>query len=187
MPRLATSLALVCLLAAAGAQAQTADTANPDIQFAQQAASGGHAEVDAGRMALDKSRRQDVREFAQRMIDDHGKVNTELSLLAQDKHLRLPQRPVGEDAKALKKLSALSGADFDRAYAAQMVEDHHKVVDAFQREADSGGIVPLKTLAGKTLPTLKEHLSMAERLQQSVGEEKAQAGPPPRGSNQPPQ
>lgn len=187
MPKFA-ALAVVCLLAAGGAQAQMApSTANPDLKFARHAASGGHAEVDLGRAALEKSSRQDIRDFAQRMIDDHTKIDDQLAQLAQSQHMRLPKQAAGQDAQTVKRLTALSGPEFDRAYATAMVDDHHKTLSLFEREARHGSAAPLKTLAAQTIPTLRDHLAMAEKLQQAVGgEERAQAGPA-RNSNDRPQ
>ena len=176
MPKFAASLAVLCLLAAGGAQAQMANNTNPDLQFAHKAASSGAAEVALGKMALDKSSRQDVRDFAQRMVDDHTKLNGQMAQLAQHQHLRLPKQAVGEDAEAVKRLSSLSGPEFDRAYMTLMTQDHRRDVAAFEKEASEGSVPPIKTLASKAVPTLRQHLAMAEQLQQAVGEERAQAG-----------
>jgi putative membrane protein len=168
-------IAATVLAAAAPVQAQQlSNTTNPDLQFAARAASGGHAEVELGRLALSKSKRDDVHHFAQRMIDDHSKVNQQLASLATHQHLRLPKQAMGEDADTVKRLSALSGAEFDRAYAAAMVQDHQKDIRDFETESAHGGVPQFKTLATVTGPVLLEHLKMAEDLQRAVGEEKAQ-------------
>jgi putative membrane protein len=69
----------------------------------------------------------------------------------------------------MKLLDAKSGADFDKAFAAGMVSDHKKAVEAFEKEASDGTDADVKAFVSKTLPTLKSHLSMAEDLQNSVG------------------
>ena len=61
-------------------------------------------------------------------------------------------------------MSGLSGAAFDRAYAKEMVKDHTKAVQLFQREADRGTDAGLKSFASSKLPTLREHLEMARSL-----------------------
>ncbi|HLN22594.1 MAG TPA: DUF4142 domain-containing protein [Patescibacteria group bacterium] len=170
----AALVAALILWVAVPAQAQLSNTTNPDLQFAARAASSGHAEIEMGRLALSKSKRDDVHHFAQRMIDDHGKVDQQLASLATHQHLRLPKQPLGADAAAVTRLAALSGAEFDRAYAAQMVQDHQKTLRDFETEAAHGGVPPIKTLATVTAPLLLEHLKMAEELHRAVGEEKAQ-------------
>jgi putative membrane protein len=176
-PKFAALLTALAFAAAAPAMAAdpTAATTNPDLQFAAEAASGGHAEVAMAKEALQKTNRADLRSFAQRMVDDHTKMNRQLASLAEHQHLRLPRQAEGDDAAAVKRLSALSGAQFDQAFVEQMVNDHRKTVDAFRTEAQNGEVAPLKTLAASALPTLEEHLAMAEQLAQTGGEEKAQA------------
>jgi len=172
--KLAAALAAAVLTAAVPAWAQPSNATNPDLQFAARAASGGHAEIEMGRLALSKSRRDDVHHFAQRMIDDHGKIDQQLASLTAHQHFRLPKQAVGADAEAVTRLTALSGAAFDRAYATQMVQDHQKTLRAFEAEAAHGGVPPIKALATVTQALLLEHLKMAEDLQRAVGEEKAQ-------------
>src|SRR5205085_2385123 len=62
----------------------------------------------------------------------------------------------------MDKLSKLSGAEFDRAYMSMMVKDHKKDVKEFQDEANKGQDTDVKGFASTTLPTLQEHLRMAE-------------------------
>lgn len=175
MPKLLPPLAALAFLATISIlQAQTANLASPDLQFAARAASGGHAEVELGHLALAKSNREDVRQFAQRMVDDHTRANRDLSELAMREHIRLPRAPEGQDAAEIRRMSALSGANFDRPYIDLMVKDHRQDVADFEREARSGQFAPLRTLANATLPMLREHLHMAEALQANYGEEKAQ-------------
>ena len=62
------------------------------------------------------------------------------------------------------KLSAMSGADFDRAYAKMMLKDHEKDVSEFEKQSTKGTDPDVKAFASKTLPTLQEHLTMARAL-----------------------
>lgn len=67
------------------------------------------------------------------------------------------------------RFAKLSGAEFDRAYVRDMVEDHKKDVAAFTRESMSGKDSEVKTWAAKTLPTLRERLRMIEDLEKEIG------------------
>jgi putative membrane protein len=140
-----------------------------DRKFVMEAAMGGMAEVELGRLAAERGSSDAVKQFGQRMVDDHSRANSELMQLASSKGITLP---VGLDAKhqaLMTKMSALSGAAFDRAYAKEMVKDHNKDVALFQREATRGADSDLKAFAQKTLPTLQEHLSMARSLPSGNG------------------
>ncbi len=163
-------LGLAAAPALAGQQPTTAEKAekvmagggsSPDQNFVSKAALGGMAEVDLGRLALEKAGSDDVKKFAQRMVDDHSKAGDELKTLAQNKHLTLP---MGGDphAKAMHdRLAKLSGAAFYRAFMQAMVVDHRKAVNEFRLEAKSGKDADVKGWAAKTLPTLEEHLKMS--------------------------
>ncbi len=180
MSRLVPALAALGLLATVtGASAQAPGTTNPDLQFAAAAASSGHAEVDLGHLALKKSSREDIRQFAQRMVDDHAKVNQQLAAVAMHQHLRLPHYAEGQDAAEVKHLSGLSGPEFDHTYVALMIEDHRKDVADFEQEAQRGEVTPIRALANATLPMLRAHLQLAEELPRNTSEEKAQVPPVP--------
>ena len=86
------------------------------------------AEVELGKLALDKSNDARVREFADRMIQDHSKANRQLESIAGSKKISLPSKPGEKLQKPMKKLSGLSGKNFDHAYAEAMVKDHGKAV-----------------------------------------------------------
>lgn len=135
---------------------------NADHDFILEAAMGGMAEVELGQLASGKAQSDPVKQFAQRMVTDHGKANEELKSLAQSRRVTLPTDS-GVHHKAIKdRLAKLSGADFDRAYMQEMLTDHRKDVNAFRKESQSGQDAEVKAWAAKTLPTLEEHLKMAE-------------------------
>jgi putative membrane protein len=137
---------------------------NADMKFAMTAAQDGMTEVELGRLAVQKGTSDAVKQFGQRMIDDHSTANQQLMQLASSKGMTLPTTLDAKHAAMVAKFQRLSGAQFDRAYAKQMVQDHRKAVDLFQKEADRGMDADLKAFASQTLPTLQGHLSMAQAL-----------------------
>jgi putative membrane protein len=129
---------------------------------------GGMAEVELGRLASEKGADARVKAFGQKMATDHGAANEELKSLAATKRIVL-SADVDQTHKArYDQLKGLSGAAFDRAYVTSMLADHEKDVAAFQREASSGKDADVKAWAGKTLPTLEEHLKMVRELERQV-------------------
>lgn len=131
-----------------------------DSTFAMKAASGGMTEVALGKMAAEKGTRQDVKDFGQKMVDDHSKANDELKSLASSKSMTLPSAPNAKDQATIDKMSAMSGKAFDAAYIKDMVADHKMDIALFQKEANSGSDPDVKAFASKTLPTLQEHQKM---------------------------
>lgn len=148
-----------CLLSTAAWSASSSDTG-----FAKKAAQGGMAEVAMGKLAESHAQSADVKAFGQKMVQDHSAANDKLKAAAEQEHIRLPTRPSSEDRSTINRLSRLHGQAFDKAYAQTMVKDHKKDIAEFQREAQSGSNPQLQTFAKATLPTLQEHLQMAEKL-----------------------
>jgi len=139
-----------------------------DHQFMMKAAQGGMAEVELGKLAQERGSSDAVKQFGQRMVEDHGKANEELMRIAQSKGVT-PPTSLDSKAQSMKdKLSKLSGTAFDRAYMSEMVKDHRTDVSEFQKEANSGRDPEAKAFAAKTLPTLQEHLRMAEQANNSI-------------------
>ncbi len=86
--------------------------------------------------------------------------------------MTMPAGPSHMDNHEMGKLSKLSGAAFDREYMDNMVKDHQKAVKEFQKEADKAKDADVRNFAAKTLPTLQEHLQMAQNANQAVGGKK---------------
>ena len=149
---------------ATGEQTGMANMAAQDRNFLMDAAMGGLMEVELGRVAAQQGVSDAVKQFGQRMVDDHSKANTELMSLASSKGITLPTALDEKHREHVTKLSALSGADFDRAYTKMMVSDHTKDVSEFEKQSTRGTDADLKAFASKTLPTLQEHLQMARAL-----------------------
>jgi len=171
-PSFTTTLLLSGLLAfTASAQKNQANRveSSGDRDFATKAAQGGMAEVELGKLATQRASNDKVKQFGQRMVDDHGKANNELKSVAGRKGVALPKALNAEDQATRKRLSALKGPSFDHAYMEDMVTDHQKDVAEFQMEASSGSDPDIKAFAAKTLPTLQEHLKMAQDTLASLG------------------
>ena len=145
-----------------------ASLSDADKTFVTKAAEGGIAEVNAGQMAATKAASNDVKDFANRMVNDHGKANDELKALASSKGLTLPTETDAEHKKGADALSKKSGKDFDKTFMSDMVKDHTKVVAAFEKESKSAQDPDLKSWVTKTLPTLQDDLKMAKQIQSKV-------------------
>jgi putative membrane protein len=149
---------------APGSATGASTLAAADKAFATHAAQGGQAEVELGKVAASTASSPDVKQFGQRMVDDHGKANTELTAWASKSNVTLPTE-VDAKAKANhEKLSKMTGAEFDKAYMKNMVADHNKDVAEFERAAKTVKDPDLKAWVEKTLPTLQEHLKMAQSI-----------------------
>ena len=142
---------------------------SPDMAFAREAAIGGMAEVELGKLAKQKASSDDVKQFGDRMAADHGKGGEELKQWAQSKKITLPAELDAKHKALRDRLAKLPPEAFDRQYMHEMVMDHQHDVMAFKREASMGKDADLKAWAAKTLPTLEEHLKLAKDAALKVG------------------
>jgi putative membrane protein len=156
----------LCVLAAGVLLAAPA-FAKTDAEFVNEAASGGLMEVKLGEYAATHASDSDVAAFGRKMAADHGKANEELMSVAKEEGLSVPAAMNEKHARMAQELLQMQGAEFDKAYARMMVEDHEKDVEAFRdqaREAKSG----VDRWAAKTAPTLESHLLTARKIHERV-------------------
>ena len=146
------------------AVAQTAQGSDSDRQFLLHAASSGRAEVQLGQLAAERAASAEVKQFGQRMVDDHTKANQELRTLAQAKALPTAIAIDPKHQAMADQLATLHGAAFDREYMAGQVADHEEAVMLFNTAAKESQDAQVKAWATKTLPTLQEHLQIAQAL-----------------------
>jgi putative membrane protein len=157
------SIGFVSLALALGAHAQKADSSLPrgEVKFMQKAAADGIAEVELGKLAQQKAVREEVKEFATRMVQDHGKANDDLQKIAAAHNVQLPSALDRRHQKAMDRLSKRIGPDFDRGYMKLMVKEHKKDVKEFTEHAKSRNPDDVTRFAAATLPILDTHLQSA--------------------------
>jgi putative membrane protein len=167
----AIAVAACVALALGFAGAIAAPAAKPkDPQIAHIAYTAGQLDIEAGKQALDKSKNQEVRAFAQRMVGDHTSVNDQALALVKKLNVTPEDNPTiqsltqAADAER-KKLASLDGAAFDKAYVDNEVA-YHKTVN----EALSKTLIPdaqnseLKSLLQRGLKLFESHQQHAETL-----------------------
>lgn len=143
-------------------------TGTPDTAFSNKAAVAGMAEVEFGRLALEKGKHAKVKEFASMMVKDHTQANEELMTIAVAKSILLPAVMDAVHQAKYDELKSKSGADFDKAYTAAMVEGHQKTLSLMEDGSKSLQDAQLKAFAAKTAPIVKHHLEMITTIQSQL-------------------
>ena len=160
MRRNAFLAALVLGAIAATAAAQT----TTDADFARKAALSGMKEVRVSQHAASSAGNAEVKQFASQLVQDHTNANEKLKAAAGTMNVQLPADLDAEHRAQAQRLTAMTGAGLDRGYVDHMVESHRKSVALFEQESQNGSGA-LREFATATLPTLREHLRMAQDLQ----------------------
>jgi len=143
-------------------------------KFVDKASALNVGEINAAKQAMEKSKSEDVKSFAQRMIDDHTKANEQLTELAKQKKLegKISQHADVKSMASSAELKLLSGDTFDKSYIKSQVSAHKTAIQTFEQEAEHGQDPELKAFAQKTLPTLKEHMELANNLNEKLQQKK---------------
>jgi len=153
-------IALICTASFAAAQQASIS----DKHFVKEALEGGNAEVSLGQLAQEKAMSTDVKEFGQKMVNDHTKLGEQMRPIAQQIGVEPPTgTPISEKALATK-LNLLSGDAFDRAYIRAMVKDHREDVKAFKKEVSTGKNPAVKAAAKDGLAVVEGHLRRIEEI-----------------------
>ncbi len=143
----------------------------PDQKFVKEAAQGGLLEVELGKVASQKASSESVKQFGQKMVDDHSKANDQLKEAAGKDNIPVPTALDSKHQARIDKLSKLSGDAFDKAYVKDQLKDHEADVKQFQAEAQNGTDPNVKAFASTTLPILQQHLDMVKNLSKSTKDE----------------
>ena len=159
---LVSTIAAAVAMLAMPTWAQTTTFGQADTNTLVKIAQANIVEVDAGKLALEKSQNDEVKKFAQMMVDDHGKALNDVQALATSKSVSLPTEPDTKHKTAMAKLKAAKGSTFDTQYMKRAgLADHEatdrllKMTSLHAKDAD------LKALAGKMLPVVEGHLQHA--------------------------
>lgn len=139
-----------------------------DEQFVILAGAGGMYEVALGKEAKSNAASEDVKKFGDRMVTDHTKAGQDLAAAAKAANIGFPLKIFSDQQATLNQLAQIRGSDFDRLYMKKMVADHKEDVALFERASKEAKNDKIKSYASKTLPTLKEHLKMAQQINAKV-------------------
>lgn len=153
--------------AASGAGGMT--LSRTDEKLMKQLAEASLAEINAGKLAEEKSQNDQVKSFARKMVDDHTKALNELKQIAQAKSISLPTEPDRQQRAMEKRLSSLSGEKFDKQYMEQAGERSHKDTHKLlQQASNKAQDTDLKNYASKTLGVVETHQQMAKETSRTM-------------------
>jgi putative membrane protein len=145
--------------------------------FIQNAARGDMYEIEAGKIALQRSKTAKVKDLAQMMITDHTKMSETLKMAIADNHL--PAAPTDQDERRkgmLDNLKASGDSDFDLAYLHQQLAAHLETLTLMKGFQNHGDNAALKTVATNAAPIVEHHLGMVrdaggDKLKDATGKD----------------
>ena len=135
-----------------------------DSNFVMQAAQTGMLEVMLGKLAMQRGSSAGVKQYGEKMVDEHTRANQELMQLAMQKGVELPREMSSQNKALTDRLSRLSGTSFDAAYKQAMIDSHNQAIALFQAQSQQGQDPELKAWASQKLPNLQAHLQMVNQM-----------------------
>ena len=143
----------------------TAALNEDDSEFVTEALRGGQLEVKSAQLAIDRGVSDADKTFAKKLVDDHTKINDELTALAKKKGAVIPAAIDEKGQKKLDKLGKSKDADFAEEWLEDQIDCHKKAVDAYEEASKDAKDADVKAFAAKHLPHLQAHLEEAKRLE----------------------
>lgn len=136
--------------------------------FVAQATLSDLFEIETSRLALSRSTNADVKQFAQRMVDEHTRTSASLkAAMATSGQTVNVATQLDEGMRSqLATLTALPATEFDRRYLELQVEGHQRALSLMQRYGSSGDVPALKAFASTNAPTISSHLDQARQLRE---------------------
>jgi putative membrane protein len=167
--RMRAAVLAVAAICTSGVVAQAQDTASQDKAFLMKSSEGGMAEIQMSQLALKKSKNPDVRQYAQKMIDDHTTLLANMKPFATQMGVQPPMKLNPEHMQEMARLKGMSGESFDKEYITAMVGDHHKDLGEFMTERDTTQNADLKTAVAQGTDVIKQHTEMIDTMAQAKG------------------
>lgn len=164
----APALSLAQTPAPAKTVTEKGQMAQQDMTFAEKAAVSDMFEIQAGKLAQDQAKEQNVKQFGSHMVADHTKTSDAMKAMAQQKSMTLPTKLDSEHQQKLDKLRGLKGEQFDSAYLQGQMDAHQTAVTLFRQQAENGKDADLRRFAEQSLPTLEQHLRQVRDLRPNV-------------------
>ncbi|WP_395943408.1 DUF4142 domain-containing protein [Brevundimonas sp.] len=141
--------------------------ATTDGGFVANAAIGGMYEVEAGRIAAERSRNPAIKRIGEMMVTDHSKAGDELKPIATAAGLTVPTALDQRHQGLIDNLRGATDQDFDRVYLQQQEAAHNETASLLETYGRVGGNAALKGWAAKTLPVVRAHQEMVDQADEA--------------------
>jgi len=148
------------------------DNLEDDSEYMVFAAEVDMKEIELGRMAQQKAMDPQVKEYGQMMVDHHTKASETTKNLAQSKNITLPMAATEKVNDGREDLNDKTGRDFDEAYIDMMVDAHEKAIDKIENASENAEDADIRMWAANMLPTLRQHLDQAKKLDEMLDNKK---------------
>jgi putative membrane protein len=139
-----------------------------DLPFLREAAGVNLMEIRLGQLAQSKASNAAVKQFGQRMVNDHTRLEQDLSSMVSANGIALNPTLTPAQSDNIARLQNLSGPQFDQAYMSMMIQGHQTDVAQFDTQSRNADSPQVREFAARSLPILQQHLSLAQQVGSQV-------------------
>jgi putative membrane protein len=139
-----------------------------DLPFLREAAGANLMEIRLGQLAQSKASNAAVKQFGQRMVNDHARLEQDLSSMVSGNGIALHPALTSDQNDKINSLQSLSGSQFDQAYMSMMIQAHQTDVAEFENQNRNADSPQVRDFAARSLPVLRQHLSLAQQVGRPV-------------------
>ena len=155
----------------ASSEARQKELPQKEKDFLMDAAKGTMLEAQLGKLASEKASSKEVKAFAQLMVSEIQQTKDKIQQVAASNNIVLPDSLERKEQKEIEDLANLSGAEFDKKFMNKVVKDHKEDLSNFEDMAEKAENPEVKNMAQQTLPTLRDHYTKAQQLEEMVSKE----------------
>jgi putative membrane protein len=137
-----------------------------DQAFIRQMFESDAVEMQLGQMAQEKSQSDDVKQFAEKMVENRKRLDDQLAPLAKHLDVSQPKGPDKKSKQEIAKLQTLSGQQFDEEYIRTVEKAHEKDVKSFKQASETSQDPNVQRTAQTDAPVIEQHLQAIQKLAQ---------------------
>jgi putative membrane protein len=156
---------------------------SPDQHFVKEAAADNQFEIKLSQFVEQQAQDPQVKQLAQKLIQDHQQAQQQLQKIAQGMNMQLPSQLEQWQQDKLQAMQQKHGKHLEMHYTFGNVGDHTTDLLMYQYEAEHGQNQQVKQFAEQTIPILQQHLQMAEQVAQQWVPQARTAGEHMQGSS----
>jgi putative membrane protein len=142
-----------------GSQPSMADQA-----FIKQMFESNAVEVQLGQLAQEKSQSEDIKQFAEKMVENRKRLDDQLAPLAKRLDVSQPKGPDKKMKQQIAKMQTLSGPQFDEEYIRTIEKEHQKDVKNFKQAASAAQDPTVQRTAQTDAPIIEQHLQAIQKI-----------------------
>jgi putative membrane protein len=140
------------------------EASQADKMFVSRTLQSDMAQVQFGQLTLQKTKNEQVKQLAQKMIVDHSELGDKIKAFAKQLGVEIPTQLSKKDKATMAKLQELSGSEYDQAYIKEMVKDHKKYLSEIQMEGSTGQDEAVKNASSQISQVIAQHLQMIQQI-----------------------